>query len=212
MNYQNGKIIKPWGNEYELFVNENVSIWHLTIGPGHCTSLHSHPNKKTGLLILDGAAELSFLNSKTNLLPAEKIMIRHGVFHRTKNQLSTDLQLLEIETPVDKTDIVRLQDTYGRSGQEFGFGQTYEDVVIPKLELNHCLSLGVCNILPIEITCINQLQNLIDKHNYMILDGGVTAGFCDVIGPGDIASKKDLVTLASQFQFLPSYILDITHV
>lgn len=41
---------KPWGEEYLLYQNDDVAIWHLYIDPKQKTSLHSHPNKKTGLV------------------------------------------------------------------------------------------------------------------------------------------------------------------
>tara|TARA_R110000824_G_scaffold218232_2_gene404755 strand:- start:5 stop:640 length:636 start_codon:yes stop_codon:yes gene_type:complete len=208
--FQNKLIVKPWGSEYELFANENVSIWHLTIKPGESTSLHCHPNKKTGLLVLEGAAEVSFLNSKHKLLPSEKVMIRHGVFHRTTNKLSTDLQLLEIETPNDKTDIIRLKDEYGRSGKSFEEGQNYKEMILPRL--HESFVVGSCHIVPLRINNIDELDNFTDNHNYMILEGGVVTDFCGVISPGDISNKKDLITLAKQFTLLPSFICDIYHV
>jgi len=100
-------VIKPWGCEYLLYQNDNVAIWHLYIDAYQETSLHSHPNKKTGLIVLNGAAKVSFLDNDTKLFYGEKIMIRHGVFHKTKSMTDTTLQLLEIETPVNKEDIVR---------------------------------------------------------------------------------------------------------
>lgn len=213
MNEFKDKLIrKPWGSEYQLFVNEEVSIWHLTIRPGQCTSLHAHPKKKTGLLVLDGAAEVSFLNNTVKLLPVEKIMIRHGVFHRTTNNLSMNLRLLEIETPVDKRDIIRLKDEYGRSGQKFGIGQTYETMESVTLEPNKPLYIGSCQILPTKINNIEELNDLTHNHNYMILDGGIVTDFCSVVAPGDIANKKDLLNLAQQFWLVPTYMLDISHV
>lgn len=209
MDFSNKRIIKPWGNEYELFSNENVSLWHLTIKPGQCTSLHSHPNKKTGLLVLEGAVELSFLNSKNKLLPSEKIMIRPGVFHRSTNRLSTNLELLEIETPVNKEDIIRLTDDYGRSGTIFETGQTYEDIEFVNLQCDKIESIGACKICPIKISRISELDKLIDGHNYIVLEGGIITDFCKVVAPGDISSKRDLVLLATQFTLLDSFILDI---
>ena len=68
---------KPWGKEYLLYQNDDVAIWHLFIEPGQSTSLHCHPSKKTGLVVLDGAAKVSFIGGGgEKLFPGEKVMIR----------------------------------------------------------------------------------------------------------------------------------------
>ena len=103
---------KPWGHEYLIYENDQVAIWHLFINKWQRTSLHCHPNKKTGLLVLRGGAQISFLNGKQKVFTGEKVMIRHGVFHQTKNMTGEVLELFEIENPVDKGDIVRLEDSY----------------------------------------------------------------------------------------------------
>ena len=48
---------KPWGCEFLAYENDNVAIWHLLIDPWAETSLHCHPNKKTGLIVLEGGGE-----------------------------------------------------------------------------------------------------------------------------------------------------------
>ena len=41
-------------------------------------------------------------------------MIRRGLFHSTK-AISDEALIFEIETPKDKHDLVRLNDSYGRA-------------------------------------------------------------------------------------------------
>ena len=72
--FENVIVKKPWGFEYLVYENEHVGIWYLNIDYDKQTSLHSHPNKKTGLIILSGVAEISFLNNKFNLVPSNKTM------------------------------------------------------------------------------------------------------------------------------------------
>ena len=45
-------------------------------------------------------------------------MIRPGLFHSIKS-ISKNLTLLEFETPVDKNDLVRLYDNYGRKNTPY---------------------------------------------------------------------------------------------
>ena len=54
---------KPWGFEYPLIETDEVGLWFLNLDPGASTSLHCHPKKKTGLVVLSGEVEVDFLNS-----------------------------------------------------------------------------------------------------------------------------------------------------
>ena len=60
-------VSKPWGYEYLVFETKEVALWLLYIKEGGKTSLHCHPNKTTGLILLDGKAEVSFLNDTNKL-------------------------------------------------------------------------------------------------------------------------------------------------
>ena len=58
-------IPKPWGHEYLFFENQDIGIWFLNIEYNKKTSLHCHPKKKTGLIVLDGEIDFAFLNKKS---------------------------------------------------------------------------------------------------------------------------------------------------
>jgi mannose-6-phosphate isomerase-like protein (cupin superfamily) len=60
MSYESTIVKKPWGYEYMVYENEDASVWFLYIAPGQSTSMHCHPKKTTGLVLLDGEAEVSF--------------------------------------------------------------------------------------------------------------------------------------------------------
>ena len=182
--------LKPWGYEYILYENVNVAVWCLTIMPGQETSFHSHPNKKTGLVVLDGAAKVSFLSNDQKLFAGEKIMIRHGVFHKTKNMCGVPLTLLEIETPVNKEDIVRLKDKYGRAGTPYG-GETTKEIEGLRLDAK----IGFC-----ELRFGSE-----GTGDIFLLTGGkivsVQNGFIhEVCGPGDVLSWDNLEKLRENFE------------
>jgi hypothetical protein len=59
-------------------------------------------------------AELSFIADKKISAP-EKQMLRRGLFHSTKRFSEGGIFMLEVETPKDKNDLVRLDDEYGRA-------------------------------------------------------------------------------------------------
>ena len=58
MSYDSTIVKKPWGYEYLAYENNHVALWLLYIKHTHSTSLHCHPNKTTGLILLDGEAEV----------------------------------------------------------------------------------------------------------------------------------------------------------
>ena len=120
--YENVEVKKPWGFEYLMYGNDQVALWYLHLNAGAATSLHCHPRKKTGLVLLSGKAEISFLNETVELNAPSRMMIRPGLFHSTKAVSDEGIVLLEIETPRLKGDLVRLDDAYGRKAQPYESG------------------------------------------------------------------------------------------
>lgn len=118
--YRDRVVIKPWGYEFLVFENNIVAVWLLYIKKGFSTSMHCHPQKKTSLILLSGnAMNITFLHRRY-LKGGDAIIIEKKVFHSTKSLSDDGVFLLEIETPPNKTDLVRLEDRYGRelSGYE----------------------------------------------------------------------------------------------
>jgi len=113
MDISSSIVKKPWGYEYLAFENEQIAIWFLCIRENDSTSFHCHPNKKTGMFVLEGEGVLSFLSGKRFLESYDYTAIHAGVFHSTKS-LSKELLLFEVESSRDKNDLIRLEDTYGR--------------------------------------------------------------------------------------------------
>ncbi len=124
-DFKDKVVLKPWGAERLLRSNAEIELWHLKIKPGQSTSFHCHPTKKTGLLVLSGKAKMSFMNDSMELGPLGKVMLRPGLFHQTACISDQDLELLEIETPPDKSDLVRMYDPYGRAGKPYESPESY---------------------------------------------------------------------------------------
>src|SRR3989338_5677445 len=80
-NYTNAIVKKPWGYEYLLFENKHVSIWILQIIRKRKTSMHCHPNKKTGLILLSGNATSCHLDGEIQVGTLDAVMIEKGAFH-----------------------------------------------------------------------------------------------------------------------------------
>ena len=198
---------KPWGYEYVAYENEHCALWFLHIKNQHSTSMHCHPNKTTGLILLEGSAEVSFMSDSFCLKPKHKMMIRKGLFHSTKATSEGGIGLFEIETPVDKFDLVRLRDSYGREGKP------YEDVSHEYPKIEDCLrieepsegeentyQLGDSTLRVCNIDSIKFFDDLGEDKNVMFLKGGIVTEYgINVAGPGDIVSNKVIKELTKVF-------------
>ncbi len=203
MSYDKTIVKKPWGYEYLAYENDKVGLWFLYIAEGQQTSMHCHPNKTTGLILLDGEAELSFLSDSCKLKPVSKTMIRKGLFHSTKATSKNGAFVFEIETPVQKHDLVRLEDKYGREGKP------YEDSTFETPKQEDCLwikneasdyNFANCNIKVEKVNDIEVLNTKQDDENIMFLDGGIMTKNGDMVAQaGDIVSGKIVKKLIKLF-------------
>ena len=96
MQYESTVVKKPWGYEYLVYQNDKAALWFLHINKDQQTSMHCHPNKTTGLILLDGEAELSFLSESKVIHAVSKTMIRKGLFHQTKAISDVGISVFEI--------------------------------------------------------------------------------------------------------------------
>jgi mannose-6-phosphate isomerase-like protein (cupin superfamily) len=113
-------IPKPWGQEYRAYADDFLDIWHLQIDPGHSTSMHVHPRKTTYLLCLSGSGVTRTLKGVHGFGRGAVIRIGRGSFHSTENTASSEpLMIIEVETPRNKFDLMRLQDSYARAGKGY---------------------------------------------------------------------------------------------
>lgn len=201
MSYDINLVKKPWGYEYLVYENEDVGLWFLYIAPNQSTSMHCHPQKTTGLVLLDGKAEISFLGDSRVLNSLDKVMIRRGLFHSTKAISDSGAWVFEIETPKDKQDLVRLKDRYGRSHKP------YEDYTSEESKTDQCLwikepepnkintyQFANCNITVQTINDIEVINNKQDDDLLIFLRGGMVrtidgTSHCVTI-PGDVGFAR----------------------
>ncbi|WP_044419397.1 hypothetical protein [Halarcobacter anaerophilus] len=151
---------KPWGSEYLLYENEYCAIWILNIKYMQNTSMHCHVKKQTSLVCLDGEIMCGTLE-KTNLLqPLEGLFFEKKIFHQTQAINEKGAFVLEIETPVNKFDLARINDTYGRQGKEYENKKCYEDVENLSLSFpnNTVKKIGNTKIEIVKINAIEELE------------------------------------------------------
>lgn len=193
-NHDDVVVIKPWGYEYLAYKNNDVAIWFLHIDQHKTTSMHCHTQKTTGLLLLNGIAKLNFLADSKIIEGPHKQMIRRGLFHQTEAISDNGINLLEIETPIDKNDLVRLKDSYGRS--EKG----YEKDTFPKSDSHVWFKEGgryAIGERTLTVETPSHIDFIDDKDEndiLMFLSGGlyksVEGRTFNIVIPGDIGYKK----------------------
>ncbi|MGH9367606.1 MAG: cupin domain-containing protein [Thermoanaerobaculia bacterium] len=111
------RVPKPWGYELVFAENELYAGKILHIEPGHCLSLQYHERKDETLYVLSGEVyllvEVDGTMRELKLRPGEAYRIRPGVRHRMRAEAVCEL--VEVSSP-ELSDVVRLEDAYGRAG------------------------------------------------------------------------------------------------
>ena len=207
LNFENVIVNKPWGYEYLMYDNGEVSLWFLHIRNGQRTSLHCHPQKKTGIILLSGEAQVSFLNDARPLHPLGKLMIREGLFHSTSALSPEGITVIETETPSNKTNLVRLDDEYGREEKPYE-GQ---EAIAPLNETCIHLSdpapgpvqpvlLAGCQLLMESAESAEALTQRAPGDVMVILRGGLFSRQGDaVLSCGDVVASETASRLAKTF-------------
>ena len=221
--YDNRVVYKPWGYEYTIYRNLNhLSVTFLKINYNKSTSLHCHPNKKTGFMIISGRAliQLGLWKSTAEYYSApSKLMIRTGLFHSIKAASKNGVSALEFESPVDKNDLVRFKDDYGREtkpyeGKKFTKKIESNFIKFKKPKLGKKQKYNFKN-LEISLEVRKNLKNLVNKDDMTtsaILDGKiVNKNGQNVISYGEIVKTSTLRILSDVFKIKkPLTILRVT--
>lgn len=205
-----GKIVeKPWGSEYKIHYNNESSTKLLEIKANQKTSLHCHPIKKTGFILLKGSVivDLGFYE-KVNLKSVSKLMIRPGLFHCTQNNTNQSSFILEIESPVDINDLVRFKDNYGREDKPYESRQFMSDIskkdIIfkdPKIGESSKYNLFDNEIIIMKTDNIEDLKNSKKNNIFVILGGGLSSEDNKmVLSPADIVRTDTINKLADRFK------------
>lgn len=205
-NLDNVVVKKPWGYEYLCYKNKNLAIWFLHIEKSKSTSLHCHPKKHTSLIVLNGEVNITFMRSSIYVKALDKIGIFRSRFHSTC-AITDNTYILEVETPEDKHDLVRLKDSYGRENigyetaeHHYPKNQSHLWIDDPEWDKTQNYSFVTFNhfIADERITKYSADDLLI------VTEGGiVTKNFDQLVYPGDTIDGESLNTLTNSFNILP---------
>lgn len=116
-DYTGCVVRKPWGFEYQIAATKEKAVWALHLSPGSETSMHCHPGKATELVVVVGTVIVWGLVGHMLLSAGQRVSIPAGKFHRTST--ADGAVVIEVESPPNKRDLVRLSDKYGRQGRGY---------------------------------------------------------------------------------------------
>ena len=194
---------KPWGREYMCYQSPELAIWVLEMDEYKATSLHAHVKKNAAFVVLRGVVYLELIRGQALRFRAvSKINVFRGRFHRLRADIM-GATLIEIESPGDKSDIVRLEDYHGRAGQPYEAGGEHEPrdkrhAWIGGSEGRHIIA--GCVLRTFEPRVREELYGLSDGEAVVTLHGGLERG---LLPPGDAIDGVTLDRLARAFAPIP---------
>ncbi len=159
--------------------------------------------------MLSGAVEvmLGFYDKRVLKAPS-KLMIRPGLFHSTKAISKKGATVLEIETPINKNDLVRFKDNYGREnkpyeGKEKMTKKTNKNLIFKIPKINEINKYKTKN-LEITVEKHSISKNLFKKPKntiFAVLGGGLVDRKNQyVLSPGDIVKTDTIKKLSKVFK------------
>jgi len=108
---------RPWGSYRSLHQGERVQVKHIRVKPGAKLSLQMHHHRAEHWVVVQGTAKVVRGTEEILLYEDQSTYIPLGTRHRLENPGKIDLHLIEVQSGsyLGEDDIVRFDDTYGRS-------------------------------------------------------------------------------------------------
>lgn len=111
------KVYRPWGAYDSIDKGERFQVKRITVKPGGTLSLQMHHHRAEHWIVVSGTAEVTRGDEVILLSENQSTYIPLGVTHRLRNPGKLPLELIEVQSGsyLGEDDIVRFEDTYGRS-------------------------------------------------------------------------------------------------
>jgi len=111
------KVSRPWGWYDSLDEGERFKVKRIQVKPGASLSLQMHHHRAEHWIVVKGTAEITNGDQVIMLTENQSTYIPQGQTHRLANPGSTPLEIIEVQSGsyLGEDDIVRFEDTYGRS-------------------------------------------------------------------------------------------------
>ncbi|KRG83334.1 mannose-1-phosphate guanyltransferase [Stenotrophomonas daejeonensis] len=111
------KVYRPWGAYDSIDNGARFQVKRITVKPGGTLSLQMHHHRAEHWVVVSGTAEVTRGDEVLLLGENQSTYIPLGVTHRLRNPGKLPLELIEVQSGsyLGEDDIVRFEDTYGRS-------------------------------------------------------------------------------------------------
>ncbi|REN02517.1 mannose-1-phosphate guanylyltransferase/mannose-6-phosphate isomerase, partial [Mycobacterium tuberculosis] len=111
------KVYRPWGAYDSIDNGARFQVKRITVKPGATLSLQMHHHRAEHWIVVSGTAEVTRGEEVLLLTENQSTYIPLGVTHRLKNPGKLPLELIEVQSGsyLGEDDIVRFEDTYGRT-------------------------------------------------------------------------------------------------
>lgn len=111
------RVYRPWGWYEGIDVGERFQVKRIMVKPGEKLSLQMHHHRAEHWVVVSGSAMITVDNVTKLYTENESTYIPIGSTHRLENPGKLPLHLIEVQSGsyLGEDDIVRYEDTYGRS-------------------------------------------------------------------------------------------------
>lgn len=111
------KVHRPWGHYDSVDHGDRFQVKRIVVKPGARLSLQMHHHRAEHWVVVRGTALVTRGGETFILAENESTFIPIGVQHRLENPGKMPLEIIEVQsgTYLGEDDIVRFEDTYGRS-------------------------------------------------------------------------------------------------
>lgn len=111
------RVYRPWGWYEGIDVGERFQVKRIMVKPGEKLSLQMHHHRAEHWVVVSGSAMITVDDVTKLYTENESTYIPIGSTHRLENPGKLPLHLIEVQSGsyLGEDDIVRYEDTYGRS-------------------------------------------------------------------------------------------------
>jgi len=111
------KVARPWGWYDSVDEGERFKVKRIQVKPGASLSLQMHHHRAEHWIVVKGTAEITNGDQVITLTENQSTYIPQGQTHRLANPGKTPLEIIEVQSGnyLGEDDIVRFEDTYGRT-------------------------------------------------------------------------------------------------
>jgi len=112
------KVHRPWGWYDSVDAGPRFQVKRIMVNPGATLSLQMHHHRAEHWIVVQGTAEVTCGERKMILTENQSTYIPLGETHRLANPGKLPLEIIEVQSGsyLGEDDIVRFEDTYGRTG------------------------------------------------------------------------------------------------